>query len=67
MRDEFEVWFYEELSVAGGVYHLAWQSWQAAIASVVVELPDWSEYDTPRQAIDATKERLDSAGITWTE
>jgi len=37
--------------------------WQAAIASVVVTIPDWSEYDTPRQAIDACAERIKDAGL----
>ena len=41
----------------------AWIAWRAAIESVVVELPCWSEYDTPRQAIDACAERIEAAGV----
>lgn len=41
----------------------AWQAWQASRAALVVELPDWSEYDTPRQAIDACEQRLTERGI----
>ncbi len=40
-----------------------WQAWQASRASQVVELPDWSEYDTPRQYMDAVTMRLISLGV----
>jgi hypothetical protein len=40
-----------------------WIVWQASRAAIVVELPDWSEYDTPRQAIDACGQSLTEAGF----
>ena len=42
---------------------ISWQAWQASRAAVVVSLPDWSEYDTPRQAIEACKDSLTHAGV----
>ena len=44
----------------------AWQTWQASRAAQVVELPCWSEYDTPRQYMDAVRQKLDELGIKHT-
>lgn len=49
------------------VTRILFDTWQASRQALVVELPDWSEYDTPRQALDAAKDRLDLVGIKWTE
>lgn len=38
-------------------------AWEESRAALVVELPDWSEYDTPRQAIDACEQSLTELGI----
>ena len=71
-RAEFEMWYKENHTqnvqkLNGEYVHGAterlWQAWQAALESVVVELPDWSEYDTPRQAIDACADRIKDAGV----
>ena len=42
-----------------------WDGWQASRAALVVSLPDWSEYDTPRQAIEACEDRLNDAGVSY--
>jgi len=72
MRKEFEEWFKKSHTgnvqqIDGEYTHGAterlWQAWQASRAAIVVELPDWSEYDTPRQAIDACGQSLTEIGI----
>lgn len=67
-RAEFEKWAVQhkyDLTWIGAINcyaimrtRIVFDAWQAAIASVVVELPCWSEYDTPRQAIEACAERI---------
>jgi hypothetical protein len=42
-----------------------WKAWQASRAAVVVKLPDWDCYDTPRQAIEACEDRLKDAGVSY--
>ncbi len=42
-----------------------WDAWQESRASMVVELPCWSEYDTTRQCMDATKQQLDEVGVKY--
>lgn len=56
--DKNEVGLYKYVST-----DYAWQAWQASRAAIVVSLPDWSEYDTPRQAIEACKDSLIHAGV----
>jgi hypothetical protein len=78
MRKEFENWAVATKDQFGlpffvmkdeqGKYidhaaEISWQAWQASRAGIVVELPDWSEYDTPRQAIDACGQSLTEAGF----
>lgn len=46
---------------------IAYEAWKNSRLDAVVSLPDWSEYDTPKQGIDAVKDRLDSLGIKWIE
>lgn len=68
MRDDFEEWFYKELSVAGGVYHLAWQAWQAAIESVVIELPELCDGENSCKCYyesESIEQALDKAGIKY--
>lgn len=79
MREEFERWAESENMCRKHLHNigwttymdagtdLSWKAWQDSRARVVVSLPDWSEYDTPRQVIDAVRDRLESAGIKWTE
>lgn len=38
-------------------------AWRASRAALVVELPDWSGYDTPRQCMDAVTTRLITLGV----
>ena len=66
-QKEFEEWFYNDLNEAAGAYHLAWQAWQASRAALVVELPCWSEYDSPRQYMGAVKQQLDELSIKHTD
>jgi hypothetical protein len=63
MRKEFEEWFFDVVDAGVVAEELCWQAWQASRAAIVVELPDWSEYDTPRQAIDACGRSLKEAGF----
>lgn len=74
MQKQFEEWFKqahtENVQKVDGKYvHGAterlWQAWQASRAAVVVKLPDWDCYDTPRQAIEACEERLRDAGVSY--
>ena len=59
-----EPWFYEWASTACA--WRAWQkAWQASRAAVVVKLPDWDCYDTPRQALEACEGRLSDAGVSY--
>lgn len=44
---------------------LMWQAWQASRAALVVKLPDWDCYDTPRQALEACEDRLNDAGVSY--
>ena len=71
-RKQFEEWFKQSHTenvqkVDGEYVHGAterlWQAWQASRTAIVVSLPDWSEYDTPRQAIEACKDSLIHAGV----
>jgi len=36
---------------------------KAELMALVVELPCWSEYDSPRQYMDAVRQRLDELSI----
>ena len=44
---------------------ISWQAWQASRAAIVVKLPDWDCYDTPRQALEACEGRLNDAGVSY--
>jgi hypothetical protein len=74
MRKEFEAWAKAKgVAIDFGGFRINeynnifaqmyWEGWQASRAAIVVELPDWSEYDTPRQAIDACGQSLTEAGF----
>lgn len=74
MQKQFEKWFKQSHTenvqkVDGEYVHGAterlWQAWQASRAAIVVSLPDWSEYDTPRQALEACEDRLNDAGVSY--
>lgn len=57
-------------SVSSAVYasaqtRVAWQAWQASRAAIVVKLPDFDCYDTPRQALEACEDRLNDAGVSY--
>jgi hypothetical protein len=41
--------------------------WHASRDALVVELPCWSEYDSPRQYMDAVKQQLDELSIKHTD
>jgi len=73
MREEFEQWVKSRGGDAmkrDGDYVSSmtmewWKSWQSSRQSQVVKLPCWSEYDSPRQYMDAMQERLDAAGAHY--
>lgn len=70
-RKQFEEWAVSQkwcVDKTGDVYNntyvgCSWQAWQASRAAVVVRLPDWDCYYTPRQAIEACKDSLTHAGV----
>jgi hypothetical protein len=45
----------------------AWIGWLSGRASLVIELPSWSNYDTTKQVLYEVNERLQDAGITVRE
>ena len=79
-QKEFEVWFYNDLNEAAGVYHLAWQAWQASRSALVVNLPvtvcRTHVYEVPFTnevgmehdeyfEVDEIKMALDSVGVKY--
>jgi hypothetical protein len=67
MRKDFEKWHGElpnDLKEDACSY-AAYKGWQASRQSLVVKLPCWSEYDSPRQYMDAMQERLSTAGVRY--
>jgi hypothetical protein len=75
-QKEFEVfanhWRYDLTQNEEGFYVHAltqrvWDSWCASRKAQVVELPCWSEYDSPRQYMDAVKQQLDELSIKYTD
>ena len=70
-RAEFEKWFPKELEDKAGVKSLMWHVWQAAIASVVVELPTMiiDEYDNgdvlEYVEMSELKDALTNAGVKY--
>ena len=46
---------------------LAYYFWKLSRKVLVVDLPCWSEYDTPRQYMDAIRERLFFTGVSTNE
>lgn len=76
-RDKFEVWFYKELSASSGAEHLAWQAWQAAIESVVIEFteepyfcPSKTEVEQASDkgysdALEMVKKAITDAGVKY--
>jgi hypothetical protein len=75
-QKEFEVWaeskgyklekcknqsYYRSASTSS-----AWQVWRASRDALVVELPCWSEYDSPRKYMDVVRQKLDELGISHT-
>jgi hypothetical protein len=68
MRKEFEEWFYNDLSDAAGLYHLAWQAWQASRESIVVDLSDLCEasYTFSGTCYKSDVEyRLEQSGVSY--
>jgi hypothetical protein len=70
-QKEFEIWLASEKPSIPDAHvevfeRLFWYVWQASRAALAVELPCWSEYDTPRQYMDAVRQRLDELGISHT-
>lgn len=62
-RAEFDKWFNSQIDseyCSPNVKALMYECWQAAIASVVVELPELEKHDK-----DAVTEKLDEAGIRY--
>jgi hypothetical protein len=62
-QKEFEEWFFGEVDGGAIAESLCWQAWKASRAAIVVELPCWSEYDSPRQYMDAVRQQLDELGV----
>lgn len=62
MRKEFEDWFYNDLSDAAGLYHLAWQAWQASRAALVVVMPESHNDWLDKQIVEYA---LDQAGVSY--
>ena len=71
MRKEFEAFAKPHtysLKMIDGEYAAAstallWQCWQASRQALVVELPDWDDYDTTRQYMDAVTHKLIQLGV----
>jgi hypothetical protein len=64
-QKEFEAWFYNDLSEAAGVYHLAWQAWQASRAALVFELPDVCDL-YPRKMLESELiKKIEKAGVKY--
>ena len=61
---ENENGFYENATTQRVFDSFAW-AWQASRQRLAVKLPCWSEYDSPRQYMDATQERLNTAGVSY--
>ena len=64
---EFEEWFADEIDGSVVSESLCWLVWKASRAARVVELPCWSEYDSPRQYMGAVKQQLDELSIKHTD
>jgi hypothetical protein len=63
-QKEFDAWFYNDLSEAAGVYHLAWQAWQASRANLVVDLPQ-ERCDAGERLMGQVRDELDSVGVKY--
>jgi hypothetical protein len=70
-KEDFEKWL---MSLSHYKLHdldesSAWDGWIAAhdkySEGLVVELPDWDEYDTTKGLLDAVKEALEDIGVKW--
>ena len=73
MQRQFEEWAISQkwcINKTGDTYNntyvgCSWQAWQASRAALVVKLPDFDCYDTPRQALEACEDRLNDAGVSY--
>lgn len=72
MQKQFEEWLNGEFDTvqvnglqvyASFVVQRMWDAWQASRAALVVKLPDWDCYDTPRQVLEACEDSLIHAGV----
>lgn len=79
IRAEFEAWAikakcqhgvpYFVMKDDSGMYidhgaNIAWQAWQASRAALVVELPDYLEFEAIGAFCCAVEEALDKAGVS---
>lgn len=65
-RAEFESWFFSEIDGGSGTESIAWQAWQAAIASAFVELPKGDGDETGwLVSLTEVEDALDAAGVKY--
>lgn len=68
-KDKFEEWFFAEVDGGSITESIAWQAWQAAIGSVVVDLGHPSNFDGTESGDfywrSVVEKALDKAGVSY--